>query len=334
MKIKKFLRTFILIVILAALGLFVEIDYYVIRPSRAVDLKELITVEELENGVQDIRGTFSLVTVTQQRATPFSALYGYIHPHMELRPKSVVLPGDMDREEYRELLREYMVESRHIAQVVALRRVGYEVEIASEGVEVVSFLEEAPAETYLEIGDKITSVDGREVFLATEVPLLVQDRAVGEGVRLNITRSEQNLEIEVPTGPHFEDEDTPFLGIYIKTLPWEPALPVDIVMDTGQISGPSAGLMFVLEIKNRFTPEDLSAGKTIAGTGTIDLDEKVGRVGGIPQKVIASEKAGAEYFLVPEGNYEGAVAAAGEIEVIPVADLDNALEFLSTLIGR
>ncbi len=334
MKIKKFLRTFILVVILAALGLYVEIDYYVVRPSRAVDLKELITIEELESEIQSILGTFNLVTVSQQRASPFSAVYCYIHPHMELRPKSVVLPRDMDEEEYRGLLREYMVESRHIAQVVALRRVGYEVDINSEGVEVVGFLEGAPAEAYLKEGDKITSIDGREVFLATEVPLLVQDRAVGEGVYLNVRRGEQDLETEVPTGPHPDDEEAPFLGIYIKTLPWEPVLPVNIVMDTGNISGPSAGLMFVLEIINRFTPEDLSAGKNIAGTGTIDLDEKVGRVGGIPQKVIAAERAGAEYFLVPEGNYEEAVAAAGGIEVIPVADLDDALEFLSTLKGR
>jgi len=78
-------------------------------------------------------------------------------------------------------------------------------------------------------------------------------------------------------------------------------------------------------------PEDITAGKTIAGTGTIDLNENVGRIGGVVQKVIAAEKAGADYFLVPEGNYEQAKKVARKVELIPVANLEEALKFLDSL---
>ena len=102
-------------------------------------------------------------------------------------------------------------------------------------------------------------------------------------------------------------------------------------MNTGRIGGPSAGLMFVLEILNQLQPEDLTVGRDIAGTGTIDINENVGRIGGVVQKVVAAEKAGAEYFLVPRSNYEQAKKVARNIELVPVDNLGEVLLFLSNL---
>lgn len=328
MRIKRLLRTIVIVALLGLISFYVRIDYYLVVPSRAVDLSRLI---EVENAAEVKRGTFYLVTVTQQRANLLMAAYGLIHPYMELRSIETVLPRDMDEVEYRELLAEYMVESQHMAQVVALRRVGYEVGIISEGVEIVDFLDDAPAEGYLDVGDKITSVNGNFVFLASEIPLLVQKYYPGEEVPLAIVRDSKELNLLVPTGSHPDDSEMAFLGIYIRTLPWKPEIPIDISMNTGNIGGPSAGLMFVLEIMNQLLPEDIAAGKKIAGTGTIDFNETVGRVGGVTQKVVAAERAGAEYFLVPQSNYDEAVKGAGNIEIIAVESLDDVLAFLGTL---
>ena len=318
----------IIIVALLVPGLFLRLDYYVIRPSRAIDLREVVTVE---NADQDDQGSFYLVTVNQQRASPLIYAYGYLHPYMDINPMDSVIPKGMDESEYRQLLADNMAESRHLAQVVALRRVGYEVDIISDGVEVIGFLDDAPAEGFLKEGDRIISVDNNPVFLATEVPIFVQDRLVGDKVDLTILRSDQVIELSIITGSNPNDEDMPFLGIFIKTLPWEPIIPLNIMMETGNIGGPSAGLMFVLEIMNQYLPEDLTAGKIIAGTGTIDLNENIGRVGGVGQKVISADRAGAEYFFVPEGNYEEAKQMARRIKLVPVASLEEALQFLSAL---
>lgn len=328
MKLYKWIKVFIIAFIITFLGFFVETDYFIMRPSRAVDLTEIIKVENED--IQE-RGLFHLLTVTQQRASFFTAAYGYFHPYMELNPRDRVIPRDMDEEEYRDLLAEHMEESKHIAQVVALRQAGYEVEIESDGVEAVDFVEGKPAEDYLEVGDKINLVDGKEVFLASEVPVLVQDREIGEEVQMKITRNDQELEVSIPTVPHPDDENLPSIGVYIQTLDWEPVLPVEITMDTGNIGGPSAGLMFTLEILNQLTPDDLTGGTNIAGTGKIDLDEKVGSIGGVAQKMIAAEEADIEYFLIPEGNYEEAKEAATTVEVIPVSELEDALAFLEEL---
>lgn len=328
MKVKRIFKFALLVAVVSIFGFFVKVDYFILMPSRAVDLREIVLVENADDG--DL-GSFYLVTVSQQRAAPFTAIFGLLHPHMDLNPMERVIPAGMSETEYRALLTENMVESRYLAQVVALRRVGFEVEIISDGVKVIGFLDGAPATGIMEEGDKIISVDGEKVFLASEVPLLVQNRHVGETVRLEIVRNGKELELEIVTGAHPEDPEMPYLGIYIKTLPWEPILPISIDMETGRIGGPSAGLMFSLEIMNQYLPEDLTAGHKIAGTGTIDLNENIGRIGGVFQKVISAEKAGAEYFFLPLGNLDDAKKAARKIELIPVANLQEALDFLSSL---
>lgn len=318
----------LLITVFIASGLFIRLDYYIVKPSRALELGELI---EVENRDPDDQGAFFLLTVSQLRATPFTALYGLIHPHFSISPISSVIPRGMDEEEYRQLQADNMTESRLMAQVVALRRAGYNINVVSEGVEVIGFLENAPAEPYLQEGDRLLTVDGKIVILASEVPLIVQDREVGETVKLELIRDGRTLEIELETGEHPEEPGLPFLGIYIKTLPWEAEIPVNIEMDTGRIGGPSAGMMFTLEIINQIIDDDLTAGKYIAGTGTIDFTERIGRIGGVAQKVIAAERAGAEFIFVPEANYEDALEAAQLIVVVPVSDLEEVLDFLSNL---
>lgn len=71
-----------------------------------------------------------------------------------------------------------------------------------------------------------------------------------------------------------------------------------VKVKTDEIGGPSAGLMFSLEIYNQLTSEDLTKGYQIAGTGTIDEKGAVGPIGGIEQKIVAADKAGAEIFLL------------------------------------
>lgn len=328
MRYSRLLRTALIIAIIAVLGFYIRVDYYVIRPSRAVDLRDLISVE---NCSENDRAGIYLLTVTQQRASLFTAAYGYLHPHMDLNPMARVIPLDMDEEEHRKLLVEQMAESRHLAQVVALRRGGLDVEIISDGVEVIGFLDDAPAKDFLQEKDLIIFVDDNPVYLATEVPLLVQDRNPGEEVIMTFMRDDREKVLSVPTGAHPDDENIPYLGIYIQTLYWEPVIPIEITMDTGKIGGPSAGLMFVLEIMNQILPGDITGGNDIAGTGTIDLNENVGRVGGIAQKVIAAEKAGIDYFFIPEGNYEEAKKTAQRIELVPVSNLDEVLDFLENI---
>ncbi len=317
-------RTYIIFMIII-LGYFISPGFYLVTPGTVEELGGIITVEDekrKENGVM------AMVTVSQQQANFWSFLYGAVHPIADLRPISQVIPEDMTQEEYYELSREWMAESQSLAAVIALRKVSYEVEIISDGVEVVDFLPGSPAEGILEKGDLIKKVDGKEVYLAEEVVSIIQEWEIEEEVGLTVERNGEQHNLEVQTTGHSQQPGKAAIEVYVTTLNWTPVLPVDINIEAGPVIGPSAGLMFVLEILDRLMPEDLVAGRNIAGTGTISLDEKIGSIGGVKQKVVAAENAGIEYFLVPENNYQEALEEARDIVVIPVGTLDDALDFL------
>jgi PDZ domain-containing protein len=119
------------------------------------------------------------------------------------------------------------------------------------------------------------------------------------------------------------------IGIIVGELT-EPPFPVTI--QAGNVGGPSAGMMHALAIIDTLTQGEMTRGHIIAGTGTIQFDGSVGSIGGIRQKVVGAEAAGAEYILVPEGNYEEALTAEREsIGIVSVATLQDAIDFLDTL---
>jgi PDZ domain-containing protein len=119
------------------------------------------------------------------------------------------------------------------------------------------------------------------------------------------------------------------IGIVVGELT-EPPFPVSI--RAGNVGGPSAGLMHALAIIDTLTPGEMTKGHIVAGTGTIGYDATVGAIGGVRQKVVAAESAGAGYILVPEGNHEAALTAPRDtIEIVPVATLQDAITFLDGL---
>ena len=115
-----------------------------------------------------------------------------------------------------------------------------------------------------------------------------------------------------------------------SVMPGEP-LPLKVTLDTGDAGGPSAGLVFFLEILSRLMPEQFEPLGKVAGTGILHPDGTIGAVGGIEQKTIAARDAGIEYFIVPWQNTESARRYAGTMKIFPVRDCEEALKVLRQL---
>jgi PDZ domain-containing protein len=110
------------------------------------------------------------------------------------------------------------------------------------------------------------------------------------------------------------------------------AFPFGVQISSGDVGGPSAGLMFALGLYDLLTPGDLTAGHVVAGTGTIDPDGNVGPIGGIKDKVVAAERAGAEIFLVPAENMaELRGVDTGSMRLVSVSTFQDALDALNGL---
>lgn len=103
--------------------------------------------------------------------------------------------------------------------------------------------------------------------------------------------------------------------------------PFEVTIHAGDVGGPSAGTMFALAIRDVLTPGAMTGGKQIAGTGTIDDAGHVGPIGGIRQKVVGANEAGARYFLTPADNcaeLKGEVP--DEITPVRIATFDDAVK--------
>lgn len=138
----------------------------------------------------------------------------------------------------------------------------------------------------------------------------------------------------VELGARPDDPALPLLGVQLGTRDQVVELPYPVSIDTGRVGGPSAGLAFTLAVLDVLTPGELTGGRRVAVTGTIDGLGNVGPIGGIEQKAAAVREEGADVFLVPASEADQARRRAGDVEVVGVETLDDALRALDRLGGN
>ncbi|MEU3185914.1 S16 family serine protease [Streptomyces sp. NPDC006923] len=114
---------------------------------------------------------------------------------------------------------------------------------------------------------------------------------------------------------------------------------VEVRLHLADVGGPSAGLLFALGIVDKLDGDgaggDLTGGRTIAGTGTITGEGKVGAVGGVALKTQAAARDGATVFLVPEAECADARAELPKgLRLVPVTTLKGAVSALRALEHR
>jgi PDZ domain-containing protein len=185
------------------------------------------------------------------------------------------------------------------------------------------------------VGDTIVAIDGEVIELTEEVAEVIGARSPGDTVTMSVEHvDDTEADVEVTLGAREDDPDAGFLGVASATRELTFDVPIEVVIESGDVGGPSAGLAFTLAILDVLTPGDLTGGDEVAVTGTINPDGTVGPVGGVVQKVAAAADAGAEVFLVPADELDQAGQVSVDIRVEPVDDLDDALEVLSELGGN
>ncbi|MFC4067589.1 YlbL family protein [Actinoplanes subglobosus] len=317
-----------LITALLAAGVMVApMPYVVLKPGPTVDTLGV------ENGTEVIQvtkgetsksaGQLRLTTVNVQSQVELVwAIRGWLSDSDAVVPRELIYPPDRSEQQVQEQNAQEWKESQTSAETVALRELGYPVQVyvgkvtaggASEGV--------------LQADDVITAVDGTAITRDSQIAELVRAKPAGTALTVSYERGGKAATARITSRPDASD-GTPRIGIEIATR--QPH-PFEIEIDLDKIGGPSAGLMFTLGIIDKMRPEDLTGGKIIAGTGTIDDDGNVGPIGGIPQKLVGAERAGAVLFMVPKDNCAEALRNARPgLTMAEVATVDDALTALKT----
>ncbi|KKB39239.1 SepM family pheromone-processing serine protease [Bacillus thermotolerans] len=334
-----FAYLFLLLLVGAA---FIDLPYYVMKPGDAHPLKPMI---EVEGGDKD-DGTLMMTTIRMGEANYISYLIASIRDEEEIRPVEEVRRPHESNEEYN-VRQEYLMDnSQQDAITVAFDAADKPYTFHYQGIYVLNVFPNMPADGKLVAGDRITAIDGKRFESSKQFIDYVQSRKAGEKITVSFVREGKEREKAIQLKSFANNAGKPGLGISLadhKELVSRP----EVKLKADAIGGPSAGLMFSLEIYNQLVEEDIAKGRKVAGTGTIDAEGNVGRIGGIAQKVVAAHKAGAEVFLAPadeispemrkklpgiQSNYEEAVEAAKalrtEMKVVPVHTFKEALDYL------
>lgn len=291
-------------------------------PGPVSDAADAVVIDGTE--VFRPEGELIMLTVASQDLNIFEVVLAGIDPTLDVYARQVVRRPDESDEDYRRRNLQLMDESTATAITVALSHL--DVADLEDFVYVTGYAADTPAGQVLEIGDKIVGLDGIEIDATEDLAEAMSDKAPGDVVAIEVERGPEQLEFDIELAAGEDQPGRPFIGIFVRALPYW----IDI--DSGVVGGPSAGMMYSLAIIEVLTNGDLTRGHVIAGTGTIDQEGKVGGIGGVRQKVVAAEAAGAEYMLVPESNYEAALTAPRSgMELVSVATVDDALTFLDTL---
>ena len=303
--------------------------YYSEGPGPVRDVGKLVDVSGAETYSSE--GVLYLTTVSiDDQVTVAEMVQSIFDPTLKLISKEQ-FTGGRPYEEILEQAREDMAQSKQHAQEVALTALGLG-HPEGDGARVTETLEGAPADGVVQPEDVIVEVDGEEVQTTCDVGRLIDLHEVGDEVAIVVERGGERVPLELETTSLPENENQPLIGIVMEDINYRFVSDVEVDFETDQIGGPSAGLMFTLALYDRLTPDDLTEGLTIAGTGVISCDGGISPIGGVEQKVAAAEDNHATVFLSPSANYAAAVAVASDgIEVVSVATFAEALEYLEGL---
>jgi Lon-like protease len=299
--------------------------FYTYLPGPLRDVERLVTVSGART--YSSQGALLLTTVSVDvNVTAADLVSAALDPTKAVVPRDQVT-GGRPLQRVERLQRQEMSASQQQAKTVALGALGLGTP-KGKGARVFETLGGAPADGLLRPGDVILAIDGRPVATTCDVGKAIDDTDIGDMVHLQVRRDGRVIDVEVPTARNPIDPSSPFIGVQMEEVGYSFDPGVNVRFETGDIAGPSAGLMFTLGLYDRLTPGDLTGGRTIAGTGTIDCSGRVGPIGGIVQKVAAASARGAEVFLAPEANAADARSVAGDTMIVAVSNFDDALHYL------
>lgn len=307
--------------VIAGLAVTVSLPWYAVGPGPARAVQPLIRFGDRAR--YESEGRFVMTSVRYTQLTGFDMLVAWLDPDRAVVARSVLYPDGEDVQVELERSISQMDSSKLDASAVVLRALEGYPKDHGDGVLIESVVSGCAADGELFPGDRILSIDGEPVDSYRDASRAIEAAPSGSTLTFDLTVDGDPETVDLVREPCGDSLD-PLVGIrMINSFPFE------VSISSGEIGGPSAGLMWALGLYDLLTPGDLTSGRTIAGTGQIALDGTVIPIAGIEEKLVAAAEAGASIFLVPQGNIRAARASGAQgLELVPVATFDDALAYL------
>jgi PDZ domain-containing secreted protein/Zn-dependent protease/CBS domain-containing protein len=271
----------------------------VISPAPAIDITDNISITGV--ATQKPNGKYLLLAVAVGQTNTLGTLLAVVDPNKEVIPLSAIVPEGISGREFDEQQSDLFAESQLLAAAAAANAAGLEVALKGSGARVVDLVPGSPASEVLISGDVIVAVDGVPVQQAYDLREAVSPRAPGTRFNLDVERRGRRIDLQV-TSARIDPQvgAPPGIGVLVTTRDFDVDLPFEIEFEELEVGGPSAGLAYALAIADMLDPGDYAEGRSIAASGTISADGRVGPVGGLNQKAEAAEQGRADILVVPQ----------------------------------
>lgn len=329
-KVKEFIKTeykFILFLIVFVVICTWPVNYYIVIGGGISDISDRVVVENGDSS----DGSFNLSYVSELKGTTLSYLLSYVMPHwkrVSMDDYKYTTDEDYQDIEFRSELD--LLSSNSNAIYYAYQLADKPCEVVKTDVYVIVKFPEY--DNPLEVGDKLLKVNGVLCANLVEFQEAIQ-KVEGNSVHVTVLRDGKEMEL---TSKLYEEENRKVLGVGLQSVTTYDVDPeVEFQFEKNE-SGPSAGLITTLSIYDQLTKGDLTKGKLIAGTGTIEADGSIGQIGEVEYKLLGAVDGGAQVFLVPAGeNYQDCKKMKKEenldIKLISVKNIDDAIKKLKDL---
>ncbi len=298
------------------------LPYYIYIGGGTIDLEKRIQLESNE------KGSYNLAYVKQINATIPTYLLSFVFSKWDTEKVSSYQvtenesTKDIDRRE-----KLYLEEANSNAIINAYTLADKKVDIKSNEYKVISLSSES--DTDIKIGDTLVSVNGVSVSNNSEYREYLKSLEVGDTLKVKVLRNNNEVDCYAKLK---EIDGEKIIGLYLVNIyDYEVEPKIELKFKWNE-SGPSGGFMLALAIYDRLVEEDLTKGRTIVGTGTIDANGNVGEIGGVKYKLMGAVSKKADIFFVPKDNYKEAMETKKkykyDIEVVSVEKLEDAIKYL------
>lgn len=325
-KIKKFLKENLSGIITIAVTILictVELPYYIDAPGNLIDTGKRIEIEDKIVNKNNIY----MSSVSELKGTILNLLIAKFNNKMDIVKKEEKVYNNETYEEANLRYRLMLENSLDNATMIAYKYAGKEYQIQSQKLVVILVYDFA--DTDLKVGDEIVKVEGEYVDSLDTLRTLLANKPLNEKISITVKDGKKEVEKYAIVK---EIDNTKYIGISALNdleLGVDPKIKFNFELSE---SGSSGGLMLTLAIYNTLINEDITKGKKIAGTGTIESDGSVGEIAGVKYKIAGAVKKGIKYFIVPYENYEEAKKAAKDnnydIEIIKTSSFEETLNKL------
>ncbi|MEP7059555.1 MAG: S16 family serine protease [Actinomycetota bacterium] len=315
-----------LLFVVAFLSGVIRLPYYSIGPGPAREVAPLISITG--HRAYGSNGKLVMTTVRFAQLTPISALGAWLDPNKSVVDQQVLYPSGQTVQQEQQRSISQMDQSKIDAAYTVLGTLTAYPRDHGTGALVESTVDGCAADGKLFSGDIITRINSTDISSQEDAAKVLEAQRSGAAIAFRVTAAGETENIQL-TRAVCGDSKVPLVGVSLLD-----PFPFGIQISSGDVGGPSAGLMWALGLYDELTPGDLTGGATIAGTGTIDLAGNVGPIGGITDKVVAAQDAGASVFLVPQDDMkELAGVDTKGMRLIPVSTFAEALSALEGLGG-